>query len=781
MATSRRRTSKKSVGQNLNEIERRLRSVERRPTPSYVETSLINESSVADGSITIDSLDPSLRDLILTSFYTADTAGASQSTTSTLAVDTSAGSTLVGYSVSGKTNVYYQASPPTSDGRIEDDLWYDTDDDFKPYRWGYESVSIASVVVAGTAPSRTATFTTSATHAIGVDEVLVVSGIAGSGGIGLLNGDWIVTNVPSSTQIRVSIGDGTGITNGTYTSLSGTGTSNLGEWLPAPFGDAALSSLTVGKLLTGTLNVATAVTVGNQNAATASVGTPASSGSIVIDGGKDFTGIKLFNTTGTNTVFMNALTGDASFTGTITSESGSIGGWIIGSNKIYNTKTSGNESSIVEIITPPGVSQAADIINIKTFSSISLDQYANAKFGIYQDSFSSPGISPYINLATRSPNGFDYNSFITQVVVSGTAPNQTVVVTTSIPHAFTAGFTQAQISTTFTGLTTLNTPNRRTVASVTTFTVTFTGISGATNGTYSKATLGITFSLVGYFEQNLYLHSQGRYEGNSFAYRKASIWFDGPDGKTSGVISGSDVGTLSIGSAAKNSSIDIVDLTSNNRSVSIVSVGGASNVNSANVTLTGSLGVAGIQAGTSANYAGIVLDGRVSEISTQGSLLRELISTRRYAATAVTISAASTWTAVNYNTLSWNSTAASSQFSTASAGGIRWYVVPRYGFYSVSGQVTFSQGNGTGRRDVKIQMVNAATTPTSDTDGTAYALVRIPAVGGANTAVTFNDVVFCDEAGDKIVIWAQYAGDSGIVSILDSSPLTLINIEYIGE
>ena len=74
MATSRRRTAKSTLGQNLNDLDKRLKQVERRPRASVSAWSVTGDM-LAPGSITLDKLDPALLALLQQTYSSGDATG----------------------------------------------------------------------------------------------------------------------------------------------------------------------------------------------------------------------------------------------------------------------------------------------------------------------------------------------------------------------------------------------------------------------------------------------------------------------------------------------------------------------------------------------------------------------------------------------------------------------------------------------------------------------------------------------------------------------------------
>ena len=136
MATSRRRTAKKDVGQNLGELESRVKKVERRPRVPIGSYSITSDL-IAPGSITIDKLDPALLALLQD---IADNAGSAGDSSEYIVSGGENGDGLVTgvvdsvisqfdfstTSASGKNSIYWQDTAPTGGEYVEGDIWYDT-------------------------------------------------------------------------------------------------------------------------------------------------------------------------------------------------------------------------------------------------------------------------------------------------------------------------------------------------------------------------------------------------------------------------------------------------------------------------------------------------------------------------------------------------------------------------------------------------------------------------------------------------------------------------------
>lgn len=145
MATSRRRTAKKNLGQNLNELDQRLKRVERRPRSSLDSWSVTSDM-LAPGLITLDKLHPSLLALLQQTYSGADATGDTaeeQGYGITDAIISSAEFST--NAANGKNSLFFQDTPPSEGTYLVDDIWYDTSPDtdgrpkYTPYQWDGDS------------------------------------------------------------------------------------------------------------------------------------------------------------------------------------------------------------------------------------------------------------------------------------------------------------------------------------------------------------------------------------------------------------------------------------------------------------------------------------------------------------------------------------------------------------------------------------------------------------------------------------------------------------------
>lgn len=145
MATDRRRSAKKSVGQNLNDLDRRVKKVERR-NRSTIDRWSVTGDNLAPGSITIDKLDPALVALIRTIYSANDAAGDSlEEGNYSLYEEVESVYSFSTNSASGKNSIFYSPTEPAGDAFSIDDIWFDTapdtdgDPKYEPHKWDGDS------------------------------------------------------------------------------------------------------------------------------------------------------------------------------------------------------------------------------------------------------------------------------------------------------------------------------------------------------------------------------------------------------------------------------------------------------------------------------------------------------------------------------------------------------------------------------------------------------------------------------------------------------------------
>jgi hypothetical protein len=145
---SRRRSRNKNLGNNLADVQRRLRNMERRPVRTKLQNRVVTTASIAVNAVTPDEV----------SFGTTVITDAGVNTIANpkdglLVINETAGTTSV-YSeeqknyiqlpavdddartvANGKNTIYYQSSEPSGGTYAVDDTWFDSDDGYKMYTW----------------------------------------------------------------------------------------------------------------------------------------------------------------------------------------------------------------------------------------------------------------------------------------------------------------------------------------------------------------------------------------------------------------------------------------------------------------------------------------------------------------------------------------------------------------------------------------------------------------------------------------------------------------------
>jgi hypothetical protein len=145
---SRRRSRNKNLGNNLADVQRRLRNMERRPVRTKLQNRVVTTASIAVNAVTPDEV----------SFGTTVITDAGVNTIANpkdglLVINETAGTTSV-YSeeqrdyiqlpavdddartvANGKNTIYYQSSAPSGGTYAVDDTWFDSDDGYKMYTW----------------------------------------------------------------------------------------------------------------------------------------------------------------------------------------------------------------------------------------------------------------------------------------------------------------------------------------------------------------------------------------------------------------------------------------------------------------------------------------------------------------------------------------------------------------------------------------------------------------------------------------------------------------------
>ena len=145
---SRRRSRNKNLGNNLADVQRRLRNMERRPVRTKLQNKVVTTAAIAVNAVGPDEV--SFGTTVITSdpvntienpkdglFVVNETAG----TTSVYSeakndyIQLPAVDDLARSVSNGKNTIYYQNSAPSGGSYSEDDTWFDIDDGYKMYTW----------------------------------------------------------------------------------------------------------------------------------------------------------------------------------------------------------------------------------------------------------------------------------------------------------------------------------------------------------------------------------------------------------------------------------------------------------------------------------------------------------------------------------------------------------------------------------------------------------------------------------------------------------------------
>jgi hypothetical protein len=256
-----RRRRRKSIGKVVVDVESRIRRVEKRPgatrlKSNVVTTQKIQSRAVRTKTIAVDAVTPNEADFGVT--FVSDTEPTEYLKEGTTWVDPNTGAaavydptaeefidlTAVDYtaraSADGKNTIYRQDYEPTGGTYALGDVWFDTDDSNKLYRY---STAITATVTNKALTGNSATLTVSAPHSFVVGETITVSGVDAT-----FNGSYTVTATPTALTVRY---DKTA-TNVPSASSGGTITNTAG-WKGFALGDGALQNISAGKITAGSL------------------------------------------------------------------------------------------------------------------------------------------------------------------------------------------------------------------------------------------------------------------------------------------------------------------------------------------------------------------------------------------------------------------------------------------------------------------------------------------------------------------------------------------------
>jgi hypothetical protein len=145
--TSRRRNSNKNLGNSISDVRRRLKYLERKPIRTKLQNRVIKAAAIAPSSITADEVD--FGTALVTTENPADVVDNPKDGLLVIDPDTNGAfiyseeegdyveikDATAQASADGKNTIYRQASQPSGGTYVTGDVWFDTDDDNKIYRY----------------------------------------------------------------------------------------------------------------------------------------------------------------------------------------------------------------------------------------------------------------------------------------------------------------------------------------------------------------------------------------------------------------------------------------------------------------------------------------------------------------------------------------------------------------------------------------------------------------------------------------------------------------------
>ena len=278
MASRRRR--RKSIGKVVTDVERRVRRVEKRPGATRLKRNVVTGEkiqyrTVPTKAIQPDAITPNEAEFGTTFVTTTEptdylkegttwvdpTSGvanvwdpASEDFVELTAIDYTARA-----SADGKNTIYRQDYEPTGGTYVLGDVWFDTDDSNKIYRY---STAITATVTNKSLTSNVATLTVSSAHTFVVGETITVSGVDAT-----FNGTHTVTSTPTAVTVRYVV-----TASNVPSAASGGTITNTAGWKGFALGDGALLNISANKITAGTID-ASVITVSNLDAGNITTGT----------------------------------------------------------------------------------------------------------------------------------------------------------------------------------------------------------------------------------------------------------------------------------------------------------------------------------------------------------------------------------------------------------------------------------------------------------------------------------------------------------------------------
>ena len=255
--SSRRRNSKKNLGNSISDIQRRLRRMERKPIRTRLQNRVIKGAAIAPSSITADEVD--FGTTVVTTENPEDVIDNPKEGLLVVDPDTGAGQLYSeeegGYvdikdataqaTADGKNTIYAQTTAPSGANLKTNDIWYDTDDGNKLYVWnGTAWVNIQDTAIAAAKDAADAAkLTADGKNSVYRQDAQPAGGTYVAGDI------WFDTD-----------------DNNKIYRYSGT------TWVAVQLGGNALANINANAITAGTID-ASAITVSNITASNISTGT----------------------------------------------------------------------------------------------------------------------------------------------------------------------------------------------------------------------------------------------------------------------------------------------------------------------------------------------------------------------------------------------------------------------------------------------------------------------------------------------------------------------------
>ena len=319
--SSRRRNSKKNLGNSISDIQRRIRRMERKPIRTRLQNRVIKASAIAPSTITAEEV--SFGTPEITSDNPADVIdNPKKGTTVTdpvtgeqkiYSTDIDAFITVkdpeAQATADGKAKTYVQNDEPTGGAYNAGDLWIDTNDGNKLYRYNGTSNTWVS--------AQDGAISTAQSTANGKNKVYYDTATPGS-----------TANTAGDIWWQYA----SGIVIGQYVGAGGT------SWTSAPIGNAVIANLDAGKITTGYLDVAGTVKI--TTSATASASANANAARIEISS----LGFYAYN--GSDATVSITNTGTAAFTGTVNASGGTFTGYVTGGTARFGANVDSTNDGI---------------------------------------------------------------------------------------------------------------------------------------------------------------------------------------------------------------------------------------------------------------------------------------------------------------------------------------------------------------------------------------------------------------------------------------------------